>query len=59
MPLTVRRSCGTRGIDPDAPRDPKAMIPAVTYYDMLERIAAAVDVTDLPVRSGASMRRDD
>jgi AraC-like DNA-binding protein len=47
------------GIDPDGPWDPKAMIPAATYYDMLERIAAQVDVTDLPVRTGASMRLDE
>ncbi|MCB1332141.1 MAG: AraC family transcriptional regulator [Roseivivax sp.] len=47
------------GIEPDGPWDPKAMMPAVTYYDMLERIAAEVDVTDLPVRTGASMRLDE
>lgn len=47
------------GIDPDGPWDPKAMIPAATYYDMLERIAAQTDVTDLPVRTGASMRLDE
>jgi AraC-like DNA-binding protein len=47
------------GIDPEGPWDPKAMIPAVTYYEMLERIAAEVDVTDLPVRTGASMRLDE
>lgn len=47
------------GIDPDGPPDPKTMIPAESYYDMLERIAAQVDVTDLPVRTGASMRLDE
>lgn len=47
------------GIDPEGPWDPKAMIPAVRYYDMLERIAAKVDVTDLPVRTGAAMRLDE
>lgn len=47
------------GIDPDGPCDPKAMIPAATYYDMLERIAAQTDVTDLPVNVGASMRLDE
>ncbi|PWJ20342.1 AraC family transcriptional regulator [Jannaschia seohaensis] len=47
------------GIDPDGPWDPKAMIPDNTYYDMLERIAAQVDVTDLPVQVGASMRCDE
>lgn len=47
------------GIDPEGPWDPKAMIPAATYYDMLERIAGQIDVTDLPVRTGASMRLDE
>ena len=47
------------GIDPDGPWDPRAMIPAATYYDMLERIAVEIDVTDLPVRTGASMRLDE
>jgi hypothetical protein len=47
------------GIDPDGPWDPRAMIPAGSYYDMLERIAAQVDVTALPVRAGASMRLDE
>ncbi len=47
------------GIDPDGPWDPKAMIPAESYYDMLERIGAQVDVTDLPVRTGAAMRLDE
>lgn len=47
------------GIDPDAPWDPKVMIPAVTYYEMLERIAEQIDVTELPVHVGASMRCDE
>ena len=47
------------GIDPDGPLDPKTMIPDAAYYDMLERIAAKVDVTDLPLRVGASMRLDE
>jgi AraC-like DNA-binding protein len=47
------------GLDPQGPWDPKAMIPAATYYTLLERIAERVDVTDLPVRGGASMRCDD
>jgi AraC-like DNA-binding protein len=47
------------GIDPDGPWEPAAMIPADTYYDMLERIAAQVDATDLPVRVGAAMRCDE
>jgi len=47
------------GIDPDGPWDPKAMIPAAAYYELLERIAAQTDVTDLPLRTGASMRLDE
>lgn len=47
------------GLDPDGPWDPKAMIPAAAYYDMLEQIAAEVDVTELPLRTGASMRLDE
>jgi AraC-like DNA-binding protein len=47
------------GIDPDGPWDPKAMIPAATHYSLLERIAARTDATDLPVRTGASMRLDE
>lgn len=47
------------GIDVDRPWNPKQMIPAERYYDMLERIADQIDVTDLPVRTGASMRLDE
>ena len=47
------------GLDPDGSWDPKAMIPAAAYYDMLERIAAEVDVTELPLKTGASMRLDE
>ncbi|MAY86179.1 MAG: AraC family transcriptional regulator [Pseudooceanicola sp.] len=47
------------GIAPAAPWDPGQMIPAERYYDMLERIAAQIDVTDLPLRTGASMRLDE
>lgn len=47
------------GIDHDAPWDPKVMMPAVVYYDMLESMADKVDVTELPVHVGASMRCDD
>ncbi|MDJ0822000.1 MAG: AraC family transcriptional regulator [Paracoccaceae bacterium] len=47
------------GLDADAPWDPKEMIPADAYYDMLERLAAQVDVTALPVEVGASMRCDE
>lgn len=47
------------GLDPDAPWDPSVMIPAVTYYEMLEGMAEQIDVTELPVHVGASMRCDD
>ncbi|WP_417840011.1 AraC family transcriptional regulator [Tritonibacter scottomollicae] len=46
-------------IDVNCPWNPKQMIPAERYYDLLERIAEQVDVTDLPVRTGASMRLDE
>ncbi|GAA3855308.1 AraC family transcriptional regulator [Celeribacter arenosi] len=47
------------GIAPDDPWDAGKMVPAERYYDMLERIADQIDVTDLPVRTGASMRLDE
>lgn len=47
------------GIDPEGPWDPKQMIPAELYYAMLENMAGQVDVTDLPMRTGASMRLDE
>ncbi len=47
------------GLDPDAAADPKAMVTDLVYYDLLERIAQKIDVTDLPLRTGASMRCDD
>lgn len=47
------------GIDHDTPWDPKHMIPAVAYYGMLEAMAEVVDVTELPVHVGASMRCND
>ncbi|GGH41334.1 transcriptional regulator, AraC family [Cribrihabitans marinus] len=47
------------GIDPEGPWDPRQMVPAERYYAMLERMAGQVDVTDLPVRTGASMRLDE
>jgi len=43
-------------LDPDGQWDPKVMIPATIYYDMLERIAGQVEVIDLPLLCGASMR---
>lgn len=47
------------GVDPDGPWDPKVMLPDRTYYDLLERIALLTDVTELPLRTGASMRLDE
>ncbi len=47
------------GLDPEGAWDPKVMIPDTSYYDLLERIAQQADVTDLPVRGGASMSCDD
>jgi len=47
------------GLDPDAKAEPKAMVAASAYYDLLERIADDIDATDLPLRTGASMRCDD
>ncbi|MFZ5963286.1 AraC family transcriptional regulator [Thalassococcus sp. BH17M4-6] len=47
------------GLDPASDWDTGQMIPAARYYDMLERMAAQIDVTDLPVRTGASMRLDE
>ncbi len=47
------------GLDHDAGNDPKKMLLDTVYYDLLERIAGMIDVTDLPVRTGASMRLDE
>ena len=47
------------GIDPDAPWDPTVMIAAMTYYEMLEDMAQQIDVTELPIHVGASMRCDE
>jgi len=47
------------GIDPDGAWDPKEMVPAAEYYDMLERIAAQTHVTELLLRTGASMHLDE
>lgn len=47
------------GLAPDDPWDAARMVQAELYYDMLERIADQIDVTDLPVRTGASMRLDE
>jgi AraC-like DNA-binding protein len=47
------------GLDPAGRTDPKAMVAAPVYYDLLERIAEKIDITELPLRTGASMRCDD
>ncbi|MCR9109340.1 AraC family transcriptional regulator [Marivita sp. XM-24bin2] len=47
------------GLTLDDPWDPKVMIPADAYYDMLEYMADLTDVTELPIHVGASMRCDD
>jgi AraC-like DNA-binding protein len=47
------------GVDPDGQWDSRAMIPSANYYALIERIAAQIDITDLPVRTGASMRLDE
>lgn len=57
--IDLRATLARAGIDYDAPWDPKVMIPALSYYEMLEAIAEQVDVTDLPVQVGASMRCDE
>lgn len=57
--IDQRATLESADIDPDAPWDPKFMIPAVTYYEMLEDMAKQIDVTELPVHVGASMRCDE
>lgn len=57
--IDPRATLAGAGIDHDAPWDPKVMIPAVTYYEMLEAMAERVDMTELPVHVGASMRCDE
>ena len=47
------------GLSPDDACDAGQMVSAERYYDMLERIADQIDVTDLPVRTGASMQLDE
>lgn len=48
------------GVDPDAPVDPKRMIPDHVYYGLCERVARLhADDPALPLRVGASMRCDD
>ncbi len=57
--IDQRKTLEGAGIDPDAPWDPKVMIPANIYYEMLEGMAEQIDVTELPVHVGASMRCDE
>lgn len=47
------------GLDPDAESDPKAMLKDTVYYELLERIAQKIEVTDLSLKTGASMRLDE
>lgn len=47
------------GLDPDATVNPKVMITDNAYYTMLEDMASQTEVTDLPIRVGASMRCDE
>lgn len=47
------------GLETDAENDPKKMLLDTAYYDLLERIAGMIDVTELPVRTGASMQLDE
>jgi len=48
------------GLDPDGALDVTEMIAAEAYYDLLERIAAAMpDGHELPLRVGPLMRPDD
>lgn len=57
--IDQRTTLACAGIDPDAPWDPKVMIPATIYYEMLEGMAEQIDVTELPIHVGASMRCDE
>lgn len=57
--IAPKAALASVGLDYDAPWDPKVMIPAVAYYELLENMAKKVDVTELPVHVGASMRCDD
>lgn len=47
------------GIEEQADPDPTLMVADTAYYGLLEDLARTVDVTDLPLRAGASMRCDD
>lgn len=47
------------GIDASGPVDPKLQISDTAYYALLERMAQQMDITALPLRTGASMRCDE
>lgn len=55
----ARNLLASVGLEADATVDPKVMIADTAYYDLIERIASETDITDLPLRTGASMRCDD
>lgn len=58
----VRRTTLFRsaGVDPQAPVDPKVMIPDTAFFELLERIVRDDESgRAIPVRIGASMRCDD
>lgn len=59
MGIDPKATLALAGIDHEAPWDPKVMITAVAYYEMLEAMAEQIDVTELPVHVGASMRCDE
>ncbi len=47
------------GLDPDGPWDPKHMLAEDVYYDMIERMAAQMEITPLPLIVGDAMRPDE
>lgn len=47
---------GSVGLDAEEHWVSKAMIPADSYYDLLELISSQTGATDLPLRVGASMQ---
>lgn len=57
--VDARAVLSSVGLDPDGAWDPKVMLPDTVYYDMLERMAGQMDITDLPLRCGASMQCDE
>lgn len=57
--IDASRLLAAVGINPEGPWDAKDMIPDDDYYAMLESIAKQTDVTELPLRTGESMRLDE